>query len=94
MTTTQAANEQKYNGWANRETWLVSLWVVDNDDFSREVQDAFGDDATQYDVKQMVMSMIFEMYEQSRIDGMLSDLLDASLARVDWKEIYDAVTEK
>ena len=30
--------EEKYNGWTNRETWLVNLWCGDNWETPDDVQ--------------------------------------------------------
>ena len=34
-----ASDTQQYNGWANRDTWLVSLWLNNDEGYYRTVYD-------------------------------------------------------
>lgn len=77
-----------YNGWSNRETWVVNLWL-NNEPYS-------------YDMLQHIIKAFDTVSEQAeelencvRNDdnsltgeaSMWSDLLSTSLGRVNWYEI-------
>ena len=79
----------EYNGWSNRETWVVNLWL--------------GSEPEYYDVISHIISD-FEPDEQpteleawvreefDRLDmgaSLWSDLLGTSLGRVNWYEIVE-----
>jgi len=36
-----AKMDERYNGWRNRETWLINLWFGDDDMSIDEVKDYF-----------------------------------------------------
>jgi hypothetical protein len=76
--------DTKYNGWANRETWLVNLW--------------FGDDLTMYeDNTEITPEFIEEMVadhidfilprdgDRLNISGFLRDLMADHL--IDYREL-------
>ena len=72
----------KYNGWKNKETWLVNVW--------------FGDYLTELESEGVLISedmlreMVEEMVESVKLDGFLSDILNCSLGEIDYREIVEA----
>lgn len=95
--------DERYNGWANRETWAVALHIENDEGWWNSVQETLsalvGDDpdpenredlayAAGQAVKDNVTDTIDMLHEAGAIDT-LHDLLDdlGSLWRVDWTEI-------
>jgi hypothetical protein len=71
---------KNYNGWTNRNTWLINLW------FSEMIDDYVTDSeekVTADDVEEFVLEII-----ESEVDGcsfMLRDFIDYS--GINWNEI-------
>ncbi len=80
----------KYNGWSNRETWIVNLWLTNSECFYSElcrILSSFNKVYEQSDeLERYIRLTITELNESS----LVSDLLNTSLARVDWTEIVEA----
>ena len=77
-----------YNGWTNRETWLVNLWVGDN---LQELQND-GCDITEEFIKEYVDEIIG--VDASCVENaFLIDLLGCVLESVNWREIADCYKE-
>lgn len=93
----------KYNGWTNYETWLVNLWMTNEENtqkfFQRAAEDHYESveendifckfdraylDFAEY-IKESHMEVTYEM--NFPIEGVMRDLLNAALSRVDWDEI-------
>jgi hypothetical protein len=82
-------NLQGYNGWSNYETWLVALWL-DNDQASYNALEALrAESGSDYSKAERLEELVREMYEFEPV-GLVSDLVNASLGRVDWVEIVRA----
>lgn len=65
-----------YNGWTNRETWLVNLWLGDHLQDMAEEGHAWDADGLEDYVHEVI---------QPPTEGLLADL--CGLSMVDWVEL-------
>ncbi|USN96039.1 MAG: hypothetical protein H6797_03085 [Candidatus Nomurabacteria bacterium] len=78
----------EYNGWCNRETWVVNLWLTGDECYYQElcsIVKNFDSDEQAEELEQYAR-WIVDIDESS----LTSDLLSASLGRVNWHEIVEA----
>ena len=73
----------KYNGWANRETWLVNLHFGDY--FAEIANDG------QHMMADYMESMLWDMLEAADLPPLFLDMIDLGL--IDWRELEQAYTE-
>lgn len=106
MTLAQSSEQTKpegYNGWTNKWTWYVNLWI-DNDGYAggadevaeraaEYVADALGDstDDPLGDATDDLAKYLEEAITENlgEHDGLLDDLLGYALALVNWHEIAE-----
>ncbi len=82
----------EYNGWCNRETWVVNLWLTNDECYYQELGSiikSFDTTDEQAEEIEQYVHRIIDVNEAS----MTTDLLSASLGRVDWHEIARANQE-
>ena len=72
----------KYNGWTNKETWLVSLWYMDE---IRTYRPSNADQIEEY-IEDMIIS-------DRHHNGLSLDFLRMCLADTNWREIYEHIEE-
>lgn len=72
-----------YNGWKNKETWLVNLWL--GDAFAAMQED--GEKITADFVRAYVEEMMGDLSAKSVENGFLVDLLNCALGEIDYHEI-------
>lgn len=68
-----------YNGWTNKETWLVNLWLG-------EVLDMYvqeGVEVTQDNIKELVENSL----EQFNLEGFAADMMNCALGEINYHEI-------
>ena len=70
-----------YNGWTNKETWLVNLWHGDS---LAEMQEA-GEEITAYYAQRMVTDWLDDT--RHKLDGFTNDMLNSAMVSVNWEEI-------
>ena len=72
-----------YNGWTNRNTWLINLW------FGEIIREELEEDASlsPETLENMVMDVIQAEVELSSL--MLRDFLD--FEGINWQEIYETI---
>lgn len=75
-----------YNGWTNKETWLVNLWVGDL--LAEMKQD--GADLDEDWIEDYVCEL-FATDNSTVEDGFASDLLSCAIGEVNWKEILESL---
>lgn len=90
---------EKYQGWANYETWVVALYI-DNDEESHlhwreRARDMMWDGRLRRTAIVALAEQIKEEITESeiarRVDGTVyADLLSAALGNVDWREIAES----
>ena len=83
-----------YNGWTNKPTWLVHLWLTNDYGLyhaSREVLD-YAEDG-----EAALRDFVEEVYSVATLcegTGLIADLLAWALVIVNWREVVDALTEE
>lgn len=96
---------KEYNGYHNYETWLVNLWI-DNEESSQaywneQAQEAWGQaDPDSDDRKQEASCSLaeslknhFEEANPCTDNGFWADLMGAALSEVNWHEIAQGMIE-
>ena len=79
---------ETYNGYTNYETWLVSLWI-DNDQGEQEFWLEQANELEQYDLSEAPKEHYEENSPLAEDANMYVDLLNRALARVNWYEIAE-----
>jgi len=85
--------EREYIGWSNYETWLANLWlgegIIGDLHGVEEQARAFAESdeaSAAYDMGKWLRAEVSSTLPEATV-GLATDLLGASLARIDWTEI-------
>lgn len=90
---------KEYNGWYNYETWLVKLWIDNEEGSSRywdgaaqEVYDEAESDKSFTRDERATLDLsdrLKDEFEQAQpeVTGMWADLINAAMSEVNWHEI-------
>lgn len=83
-------DDTTYNGWTNRETWLVSLWL-NNDQGSYELlSEALELNESNFVKAEWLETQLKDAMYDLPIDASLwTDLLGTALTRVNWVEVME-----
>jgi len=77
----------RYNGWKNKETWLVNLWLGDS--LQCDLED--GIEVTHYYIEELVEELARDFYESG--NGFMVDLLNCAIGEIDFYEIAEHYKE-
>lgn len=81
---------EEHNGWTNRETWLVNLWLANDEYLYATVPAIIERSASDLAAGEAICEWLHEFMTENGASGIASDLLRQSLARVDWRRIGEA----
>lgn len=74
------------NGWTNRETWLVNLWLGDMLSIDRY--------RNSFDSPEELEAYVILMTDVPYLEaGLISDFISGCWAEVNWQELYDHYKE-
>jgi len=94
--------ENNYNGWTNRETWLVNLWLNNDLDSYNYRMESIKDIHTDIsEVEIALENMVLDIYKLANnlkrfsksnddaytSNGLVNDLPEDSLNKVNWNEL-------
>ena len=83
-----------YNGWTNRETWLVSLWLNNDQDSYELLNNVLGLSTSSTRKAEKLQDLVEDqMYDLELKASLWSDLLSTALAKVDWLEVIESNLE-
>lgn len=87
--------DELFNGWTNKPTWLVKLWI-DNEQGTQEraselLKDIDGIDAENV-LKEYIETDLFP--NTMPAFGLMIDLLNWSMVCVNWSEIVKAIKDE
>ena len=86
-------DDQSYNGWSNRETWLVNLWLTNDQGTYSQIKDLIDQAKDRYQGAQAIQDFVQEFNPLAEDATLYCDLLNTALSAVDWFEIADAFAD-
>lgn len=77
-----------YNGWCNRETWLVNLWLGGDEGYYEHLCSIIASHGTLYDQAEALEEWLRTELDNDHA-GIWADLINHALGRVNWFEIVE-----
>lgn len=84
------SNDRTYNGWSTYETWLVNLWIQNDESLYAALHADVVDAASLFDAREILKAWVdneYDMYIEDHGHGLFQDLLKGALSEVNWYEI-------
>lgn len=72
--------DKTYDGWKTQETWIVALWLQNDEELCRTAQEV-------EDIESWVR------YELAPTTGLIADLTLSAIRKVDWDAIHKMLQE-
>ena len=76
----------EYNGWCNRETWVVNLWLTNEECYYHKLCSIIKNFDTTDEQAEEIEQYVRFIADSEQV-GIAGDLLATSLGRVSWHEI-------
>ena len=78
----------EYNGWCNRETWIVNLWMTGEQRYYEQLCEIISSQGDLSDQAEALEDWIRFEYD-GEYSSIWADLINNSLAEVNWREIVE-----
>ena len=81
---------EKYNGWKNYETWIVNLWIDNDQGFSDTWRERAEEVRDTYKLSCEMQQFYTELAEtEIPASGMFADLFNYAMREVSWYDIAE-----
>ena len=90
--------DDTYNGWTNKETWLVNVWLHNDYDLHKyylgRLNDSYGGFIS--DIIHELQEIVYDIVREDRpaTNGLAYDLLQSSLNVINYKELAEHYIEE
>lgn len=81
---------EKYNGWSNHETWLVNLWLTNDESSYNTLLEAIELPVSTAGAEWLEEEVRWALSEQTGSACLWGDLLNLSIDRVNWVEVVES----
>ena len=90
--------DDTYNGWKNKETWLVNIWLSNDYDLYKHYVSTLTEIVEKQSnvlythrlVVEELKEIVHEIYrDEHRESGLIDDLIETSLNNVDWSRLAE-----
>lgn len=93
-------NPDEYQGWTNRETWCVGLWLNNDQEIQEHARAVCKSDGEMLpEAARSLEDFVDDLLEQQGTNnrggpaGFVLDLINCTLARVNWVELAQSFRE-
>jgi hypothetical protein len=82
--------ETIYNGWSNRETWLASLWLTNDQGSYALLEEAIRSGESDFArADWLERELRDQLVDEAGEASMWSDLLSTAFYRINWVEVIE-----
>lgn len=86
--------DSTYNGWTNKPTWLVHLWLTNDYGLYHATREVLAGAQDREAALRDFVEHVHNVEAAVGNAGLLADLLGWALALVNWREVADAFAEE
>ncbi len=80
----------EYNGWSNRETWIVNLWMTGDQGYYEQLCEIISShDDLSDQAEWLEMMLRYELDDEIDKPCLWQDLLQCAFGRINWSEIIE-----
>jgi len=86
--------ETSYQGWTNRATWSVSLWLNNEEGMYNHMRAITMGEGEDYEKGDELQEFVEALVGVGSLEGLAADLLGIALEQVNWREIVEKNQEE